>query len=123
MRKWISMLMMVAMIVTTIMPAASHASMNHQHNAIAAHSEMTGMDCDHSADKASHDKHASKEKPCCDKGSCQCIGGTCHGGLVTILPTAGDAQLAFNTNVSQFSFAEAPIESATLSRLKRPPRA
>ena len=123
MKKWISTLMMVAMVVTTIMPAASHASMNHQPSATATHSKMAGMDCDHSADKASHDKHASKEKPCCDKGSCQCIGGTCHGGLATITGPEGYSQIVFNTSTSQFAFAQEPIELATLSRLKRPPRA
>ena len=122
MRKWISMLMMIAMVVTTIMPAASHASMTHRDSASAAHSEMAGMDCDH-ADKASHDKQASKDKPCCEKGACKCIGGNCHGGLASILGKDGDAMLAFDTHAGQFSIADQYIESATLARLQRPPKA
>ncbi len=114
--------MMVAMVVSTTMPAASHASMNNQHNEESMHSEMAGMDCDH-ADKASHDKQAPKDKPCCEKSACKCIGGNCHGGLATILSKDGDAMLAFDTHAAQFAVTDQYIESATLARLKRPPKA
>lgn len=116
--------MVVAMIAATIMPAASHASMDHhQHAEKATHSEMAGMDCDHHAGKASHDNHASKEKPCCEKGVCQCLGGNCHAGLTTIIGKGGEPLLASDANVTRFAFDEEHIESATIARLKRPPKA
>lgn len=127
MRKWISMVMMVAMVASTIMPAASHASMNHEHNEKAAHSEIAAAhdhaDCDHHAGKTSQDKQAPHDKPCCDKGVCKCLNGNCHGGLATILGKDGDAMLAFDGHMAQFAFADQYIESATLARLKRPPKA
>lgn len=115
-------MMMVAMVVSTTMPAASHASMNHEHTEKAAHSEMAGMDCDH-AQKASQDKQTSKDKPCCEKDMCKCLNGNCHGGLATILGKDGDAMLAFDGHTAQFAFTDQYIESATLARLKRPPKA
>mgnify|MGYP000231595459 CR=1 FL=1 len=123
------MVMMVAMVASTTMPAASHASMNHEHGEKAAHSEnmahdeMASMDCDHHAEKASHDKQASKDKPCCEKGICKCLNGNCHGGIATILGKDGDAMLAFDGHTAQFAVADQYIESATLARLKRPPKA
>lgn len=128
MRKWISIMMMVAMVVSTIMPAASHASMNHEHNAKAAHSEQAASaehaDCDHHGKKTTGKTQDKHEKPCCEKGMCKCIGGNCHSGSMAKLSGDGSIDLlARNANSNQFSSAEEHIESATLARLKRPPKA
>ena len=122
------MVMMVAMVVSTTMPAASHASMNHEPSAKAAHSEQAASaehaDCDHHGEKASGKTQSKQEKPCCEKGMCKCIGGNCHnGGMAKLSGTSEMAMLAHEASASQFSSAEEHIESATLARLKRPPKA
>ena len=121
------MLTIVAMVMTTVMPAASHASMNPEPTKQTAPNEMVSShdhaDCDHHADKASHDKHAAQNKPCCEKGACKCIGGNCHGGLTSILGKDSNAIAAFSTRPAQFTFADQYIESAKFARLKRPPKA
>lgn len=128
MRKWISMMMMVAMVVSTTVPAASHASMSHEHSAKAGHSEQAASaehaNCDHDAQKATGKTQDKHEKPCCDKGMCKCIGGNCHnGGMAKLSSDSHIALLARNTGNNQFSSADQFIESATLARLKRPPKA
>ncbi len=118
MKKWISIVMMVAMVVTTIMPAASHASM-HQHNTAAME------DCHHAASdhaqKLSCD-HASK-KPCCDKGMCKCPGGNCNGGLAKFFGNSNENLLRFASSQASFGFTQEHTDSALSERLKRPPRA
>ncbi len=120
------MLMMLAMVMTTIMPAPSHAYMNHQYTKQAAHSEDVSAhdhaDCDHHhAEKSSHDKQASKDKPCCEKDMCKCLNGNCHGEYHS-WQRWQHACLQYS-HTAQFAFADQYIESATLARLKRPPRA
>ena len=121
-------MMMVAMVVSTTVPAASHASMNHESSAKAAHSEQAASaehaDCDHHGEKASGKMQSKQEKPCCDKGMCKCIGGNCHnGGMAKLSGDGSIALLARDVNSNQFAFADQFIESATLARLKRPPKA
>lgn len=121
-------MMMVAMVMSTTMPAASHASMMHEHNDTAAHSEQAASaahaDCDHAAEKSTGKAQSNHEKPCCEKGMCKCIGGNCHGGGMAKLSGDGSiALLARDANGNQFAVAEEHIESATLARLKRPPKA
>ena len=120
------MVMMVAMVASTTIPAASHASMNHEPNEKVAYSEIAAAhdhaDCDHHAEKTSHDKQATHDKPCCDKGVCKCLNGNCHGGVTMILSKDGDALLAFDVRAAQFTFAHQYSESATLLRMKRPPK-
>lgn len=128
MKKWISIMMMVAMVMSTTVPAASHASMNHEHNGKVAHSEQAASaehaDCDHHGEKASGKTHNKNEKPCCEKGMCKCIGGNCHnGGMAKLSGDNNVALLARNAGNNQFSSADQFIESATLARLKRPPKA
>lgn len=122
------MLMMVAMVVSTTIPAASHAFMNHEHNEKTAHSEQAAStehaDCDHHGEKASGKAQNKNEKPCCEKGMCKCIGGNCHnGGMAKLSSDNSVALLARNAGNNQFSSAGQFIESATLARLKRPPKA
>jgi hypothetical protein len=126
------MLMMVAMVVSTTMPAASHASMNHDHSGKVAHSEKAASaekvsahaDCDHHSEKASGKTQNKHEKPCCEKGMCKCIGGNCHsGGMAKLSGDGNVALLTRDASGNQFAFAEEHIESATLARLKRPPKA
>lgn len=128
MRKWISMIMMVAMVVSTTVPAASHASMNHEPSVKARHSEQAASaehaNCDHAAQKTTGKTQDKHEKPCCEKGMCKCIGGNCHnGGMAKLSGDGSIALLARDANSNQFAFADQFIESATLARLKRPPKA
>lgn len=121
-------MMTLAMVVSTTVPAASHASMNHEPIAKAAHSDQAASaehaDCDHAAEKANGKAQSKHEKPCCEKGMCKCIGGNCHsGGMAKLSGNSEMAMLAHEASASQFSFAEEHIESATLARLKRPPKA
>ncbi len=139
MRKWISIFVMAAFVLTTIMPASSHASM---HSGIAAPSATQvenhsdgHLNHHHEAKLASAvqgDKpccdHANK-KPCCGKGKmcckdmCKCPGGNCNGGIAKVFPNgSGDLRLLASSQ-SSFGFSEEFIESAYLSRLKRPPKA
>lgn len=116
-------MMMLAMVVTTTMPAASHASMKHSENATSqTAAAQDAHDCDHHGEKASHDKQSQNEKPCCDKGVCKCVGGTCHS-LSKIFGNSSNVLLASTVSKSEFSFANEFVDSALPERLKRPPKA
>lgn len=121
-------MMMVAMVVSTTVPAASHASINHEPSAKAAHIEQTTSaehgDCDHATEKTTGKTQNKHEKPCCEKGMCKCIGGNCHSsGMAKLSGNSEMAMLAAEASAAQFVFADQYIESATLARLKRPPKA
>lgn len=115
-------MMMVVLAVTTAMPAMSHASMKHEHHEqVAAHDDA---DCDHHhGQKTAGASHHSHDKPCCDKGICKCVGGSCHNGLATIFGNSDVSTFSLTSSHSQFSFAEENIESALTERLQRPPKA
>ena len=123
MSKFVSMIMMVAFVFTTMMPAASHASM-HQHDAIAS---SAVVDCDHrGAEKTashSHAKNQTGEKPCCDQGMCKCLNGSCHGGLAAIPTNNATSLLDLASDTTRFGFTDANLGSALTDRLQRPPRA
>jgi len=131
MRKWISMIVMMAFVVTTI-PSISHAAMSHDGGStVAVKSEQASAPAHegcagHDGQKQDAQKTAAKKdssgKSCCDGKACKCIGSSCNGsakvfgsnsfGLTS--PRAVKAPFAFEQRVAVSDF---------YSRIKRPPRA
>ena len=136
MKKWISILMTVALMVTTIFPAASHASMHQPATAKASIAADDHHDGHHHHDLkvASAEQgekpccdHAGK-KPCCGHGKmcckdmCKCPGGNCNGGLAKIFNNSSDSLLLASSE-AVFGFGDEFVDPAFTSRLKRPPKA
>jgi hypothetical protein len=127
MRKWISILVMVAFVMTTTMPVSSHAMMQPEvAKAVQTQQAAKGHDCHHGAkaDSAKTTQHKSNtaNKSCCDEGACKCLNGFCHGGLAKIFNNGSDAP-SFSYLQSRFGSANESADSALLEGLKRPPRA
>jgi hypothetical protein len=121
MRKFINMLMILALVLTTVIAssvshAMSHTPVSEKH------------DCHHAGDAVSDmsahkDKNNVSKNACSEKDPCQCIGGTCHGGFANILGNNGVSLFPNPSRASQFVFADEFFDSALSKRLKRPPRA
>lgn len=132
MRNFVSILMILALIVTTTMvPAASYAA-PHNHSKATNTAKMetpTDHDCHgHGEAKADSQKTAQNDKApsdgkCCDKGMCKCVGGTCHNGLSKILGNNSTSLAAVSSSASVFAFDNQFVDSALPNRLKRPPKA
>ena len=124
MRVFISMFMILALVIATSLPAASHAMMPHNSAKVEkAEASSEHGDCHKyaKAEQAQNDKDSGK---CCDKGVCKCIGGTCHNGLSQILGNGGNSLFALAASKSSFGgFTNDVVESALSNRLKRPPKA
>lgn len=132
-RKWISMLVIMAFVVST-MPMSAHASVSHGH-AKKTHIEKTEVsqsapkhhNCHHTDKVEPTAKTAKADKDCAGKGccekNCKCIGGMCGSGSPSVLGAAG---LNLNTpsiNTTYFGLAENLAAADHDGRLKRPPRA
>ena len=130
MRKWISFVVMLAFVVTTI-PSISHAAMSHDSGNVAVKSKQTSAptheDCaGHDGQKQDVQKNVEKkdssEKSCCDGKTCKCIGSSCNGSVKIF----GSNNFSFNSPLSVkalFSIEERTADSDFYSRIKRPPRA
>lgn len=131
-RRWISLAIMIALVVTT-MPSIAYASMNHDLGAKAEYTQVQQEkghgDCHgHDDGQASVKKTSVKQtdsKPgknsCCDK-VCKCINGSCHGG--TIVLGLNSFSHFYSPVVAKNSFGNAQdiLDSAIADRIKRPPR-
>ena len=135
MRKWISMIVMVAFVGTT-MPSAAHAAMSHDgdtHSAkvenvsteqakAPAHEGCPGHDESASKTSAKSEKTADKKsKSCCDGLTCKCVGNSCNGPVKIL----GSSNFGFFSPLAvkaPFSFEERIADSDHFSRIKRPPR-
>jgi hypothetical protein len=112
-------MMMVVLAMTTAMPTMSHAAMKLEHlEQVSAHGG--DGDCDHHHDQKT--SGVTPEKPCCEKGLCKCIGGSCHNGLAKMFGNTDASLPSLTSSQSQFSFAKEHIESALTERLQRPPK-
>ena len=128
-RKWLSVLTIMAFVVTTTMAPSVSRAMPHndaknQQTQVAkvhdchGHGEEEKLAPEKSAQ---NDKDASDK--CCDGSICKCVGGTCHNGLSQILGNGGTPLFSLTVNKGDFNFADENINSALPSRLKRPPKA
>lgn len=130
MRKWISMIVMMAFVVTTI-PSISHAVMSHDGGASIVKSEQASApaheDCvGHGGQKQdvqkTAEKKASSGKPCCDGKTCKCIGNSCNGSA-KVFGSNSFGLTSPRAVKAPFSFEETITVSDFYSRIKRPPRA
>ncbi len=131
MRYLISIVMILALVITTSFASLTAHAMPHD-SAVPVKAESTeaakGHDCHgHGEAKADANKTVQNDKgasdKCCDKGMCKCIGGTCHNGLSQFLGNGGVPLLSPTASNSVFGFDNQFVDSALPSRLKRPPRA
>jgi hypothetical protein len=132
MKNLISLVMILALaITTTLAPAVSHA-MPHD-NAKAAQTVKAEAPVDHdchghgktetkadSQPDTPKDKHASND--CCEKGVCKCAGGTCHN-LSKYFGSNTSSIAATSSDSLVFAFDNQFVDSVLSNRLKRPPRA
>lgn len=127
MRIFVSIFMVLALVVSTSFPAASHAMMNHD----AAKVEKTEAssehgDCHKHAKAEQSDKTAQNDRDsgeCCDKGMCKCIDSTCHNGLSKIFNNGSGSLFQRASSKGGFTFTNDVVEPALSNRLKRPPKA
>lgn len=129
-KKWISCIVVLAFVVTTI-PSISHAAMSHDSGNFAVKSEQTSAltheGCaGHDGQKQDVQKTVEKkdisEKSCCDGKTCKCIGSSCNGSVKVF----GSNNFGFTSPRSVkalFSIEERTADSDFYSRIKRPPRA
>lgn len=117
MRKFISIIILFALAVTTSFPTASHAMMTHDESKVVK-SAVEKTDCHKTIKTESDDSDQ-----CCDKNMCKCVGGTCHNGLSKILNNGDDLAITSSSSITGFSLTDDYIESSFSSRLKRPPKA
>lgn len=127
MRNLISIVMILALVITTsFAPSVAHA-MPH-HGAKAVQTEAADHDCHgHGEAKADSQKTAQNDKDasgkCCDKGMCKCVGGNCHNTLSKYLGGNSNSISAVSSGSAVFAFDNQFVDSALPNRLKRPPRA
>ena len=126
-RKFFSIFIVFALVVTTSFPNASHAMMEHEINSAKKISSAENHNCHKSEQDNYSQKVEQKDKndsgKCCDKGICNCIGSTCHSGLSKILNNGDDLFSASSSNLGSFVLTNDHIKSSFFSRLKRPPKA
>lgn len=130
MRKWISIIVMMVFVVTTI-PSISHAAMSHDSGNVAVKSEQTsglthegcaGHDGQKQDVQKTVEKKDSSEKSCCDGKACKCIGSSCNGSVKIF----GSNNFGFTSPravKAPFTFEQRITISDFYSRIKRPPRA
>lgn len=132
MRNLVSIMMVLALVITTTVAPAVSQAMPHEHaKAVQTEKAETpaGHDCHgHGKAKADvqqnthKDKHTSND--CCEKGMCKCVGGTCHSGLSKIFGNSANPWLAaISSKTSGFAFDDQLVDSGLPNRLKRPPKA
>lgn len=130
-QKWISIIVMMAFVVTTI-PSISHAAMPHDDGGMLAvkseqasppvHEGCAGHDGQKQDTQKTVEKKDSSENSCCDGKTCKCIDSSCNGSVKIF----GSNSFGFTSPRSakaQFSIEERTADSDFYSRIKRPPRA
>lgn len=128
MAKFISIFMVLAFVMTTSFPAASHVMMMSYDSAKAERAKASDEgDCHKHAKAEQSEKTARNDKDhsgkCCDKGMCKCIGSTCHSGLSKIFNNGNGSLFQLASSRGGFTFTNDVVESALSNRLKRPPKA
>ncbi len=127
MRILISMFMVLALVMATSFPTASHAMMAH--DSIKVEKTLASAeqgDCHKQAKVEQSNKIAQNDKEsgkCCDKGMCKCVGSTCHSGLSKIFNNGSGSLFHLASSKASFSYTNDVVESALTNRLKRPPKA
>lgn len=130
MRNFISILMILALVITTTMVPAVGRAMPHDGAQAVKAEASKAHDCHGQAkadsQKSTHHNSAHNEKDasgnCCDKGMCKCVGGNCHS-LSKYLGNGGNSFSAISTGSLVFAFDNQFVDSALPNRLKRPPKA
>lgn len=128
-RKWISCLVMLAFVVTT-MPSIAHAAMPHGTATVAGSSDQSAAaphpDCaGHEGQAQNTQKAADQNAPqgkddCCDK-TCKCLNSSCNSATKILGQNSyGISPLSMRS--ATFAFEEQSLDSGIVSRLKRPPR-
>jgi hypothetical protein len=117
MRIFVSILIVLALVMTTSFPTVSHAMMLQD----SAKVEKTEATSEH-GDCHEYAKVGQSGK-CCDEGMCKCIGSACHNGLSKIFGNGSEPLFRLTANKSSFNFTNDVVESVLSSRLKRPPKA
>ena len=130
MRNLISIVMILALVMTTSFPAMSHAMPHDSAEPVKAESTEAakGHDCHgHGEAKADSQKTAQNDKDssgkCCDGSVCKCVGGTCHNGLSQFLGNGSNSLATVSSSSAVFAFDNQFVDSAFSNRIKRPPRA
>lgn len=129
-RKWISFLVILAFVVTTI-PSISHAAMSHdggttieksEQASAPSHEGCAGHDGQKQDAQKTVEKKDSSGKPCCDGKTCKCIGSSCNSPAKIF----GSNSFGLTSPIAvkaPFSFEGTIAVSDFYSRIKRPPRA
>ncbi len=127
MRVFVGIFVILALVMTTGFPVASHAMVRLHDSAMVE--QARGADegeCHKKAQAEQSDKMAQNDKDsgkCCDKGMCKCIGSVCHSGLSKNLGNGSEFLFRLTASKSSFAFTRDVVKSALSNRLKRPPRA
>lgn len=132
-RKWISLVVILAFVATT-MPSISHATISNDAGTTAVksvqkdappHEGCHGHGGKKQNSQKVEDDTADEEntsgKPCCNGKICKCIGNSCNGSVKVF----GSLNLGFTSPCAakaMFSFEETIALSDFYSRIKRPPR-
>lgn len=127
MRNFISILAMIALIVTTTVTPAVAKAMPHADKKVEQTAAPADHDCHGHGEKEDNGKTAQNDKDgsghCCDKGICKCVGGTCHNSLSKILGNTTNLNIAITSvNGLVYALDDQFVDSVLAERLKRPPR-
>lgn len=124
------MFMVLALVMATSFPTASHAMMTHDSTKVEktlasaeqgdCHKQAKVEQSEQSNKTAQNDKESGK---CCDKGMCKCVGNTCHSGLSKIFNNGSGSLFHLASSKDSFGYTNDVVESALTNRLKRPPKA
>lgn len=121
------MFMVLALVMATSFPTASHAMMPHDSARVEKAEASEHGDCHHRGEaKAASGKTAQNDKDssgqCCDKGICKCATGACHGGFA-MMGNSSNSSFQINASNGTFGLANQLVDSTLPERLKRPPKA
>lgn len=132
-RTWISLVMILAFVVTTI-PSASFAVILHDNAKVTVKTEKKSASshegCHGHGDKKQNpkktiDDDADEEdtpgKPCCDGKNCKCVGNACHA-TAKVFGLNSFGFISPRAAKAAFSSEEEIAISNFYSRIKRPPR-
>lgn len=124
MKYFISMLVILALVITIgLVPSVSYAM---SHDGVKAQA-LDHKDCHHhDVGTSTIDKTVQNDQDhsgkCCDKGICKCIGSNCHG-MSKMFSNSGNALSTISSSSVVFTFDNQFMDSILPNRVKRPPKA
>lgn len=124
MKNFVGIFTILALLITTVLPAASHAMPQHKAEASKILVVGENHDCHGHGSKDTDNKAAQNDASdkCCDKGMCKCVGGNCHS-LSKYFGNGANSLAAVSSSSNVFAFDNQFVDSALPNRLKRPPKA